>query len=254
MAREQHVVFFDIGNILIDDDPFLAEAFRLIHQALPSESPKARLERFWGDVERALRAHGHKAVDRMGRRCHGRQWPRLRKKIQREIDNRWWNIVRPVPGSLPVLRSLTESHRLGIIANQPPQVVDCLERWDLLPLFDVVVIDSYHHVSKPDLTLFRVALEEAKVDPENGIMVGDRLDNDVIPARRLGMRAVLMWLGADQKGWQPQDEWGEGFVPILERLPVPRWDGIPPKERPMAIVRRWDEVPQALERVLATAF
>jgi FMN phosphatase YigB (HAD superfamily) len=96
-----------------------------------------------------------------------------------------------------------------------------------------------------------VALEEAKTDPGDAIMVGDRLDNDVIPARRLGMRAMLMWLGVDQKRWQPRDEWGKTFLTILERLPVPRWDRIPTKERPMTIVRCWTEVPQALERVIS---
>lgn len=198
-----------------------------------------------------MRAHGHPAVDRIGFKCHGRRWPKLRKDIEKQISRRWWQIVRPIPGSLPVLQSLSEVYRLGIIANQPPQVIDCLDEWGLLGLFEVVVVDSQYQVAKPDPTLFRVALERAKVDPENGIMVGDRLDNDVIPARRLGMMATLMWLGAEHKGWHPSTEWAKRFRGISERLPVPRWDGISPKERPLALVRRWDGLPDTLERLIA---
>jgi FMN phosphatase YigB (HAD superfamily) len=130
MARGQHVVFFDVGNVLIDDDPFLAEAFRLIHQHIHPERPKAQLERFWGDVERALRAHGHRAVERLGVRCHGRQWPKLRKRVQKEIQGRWWEIVRPVPGTLSVLELLRESYRLGIIAK-PPSPIQRFFVWHL---------------------------------------------------------------------------------------------------------------------------
>jgi HAD superfamily hydrolase (TIGR01509 family) len=251
MLRSQQVVFFDVGNVLIDDDPFLAEIFRRIHQAIPSDSPKFQVNRFLGDVERALRVHGHQAVDRIGYRFHGRGWLKLRKKIHDEVEQQWWHLVHAIPGSLPVLDQLHKRYRLGLIANQPPQVMDCLGDLGLLPLFDVVLLDSDYHVAKPDPTLYRLAMEQARIDPEDGAMVGDRLDNDIIPARRLGMRAILMWLAVDKKGWQPGDAWGERFYEILERLPTPRWDRIPPKEHPTSLVRSWDALPIAVEEVWA---
>jgi FMN phosphatase YigB (HAD superfamily) len=116
----------------------------------------------------------------------------------------------------------------------------------MLPLFDVVLLDSQAEVSKPDPAMYRLALEQARVDPQASLMVGDRLDNDVIPARRVGMRAVLLWLGATQKGWESPDPWGRAMRLILERLPAPRWDSIPPKEHPLALARCWEDLPDAL--------
>jgi len=249
MARDQRVVFFDVGNVLIDDDPFLSEIFRHIHQTLPTNSPKAQLERFFADVERALHDHGHNAVERLGYRYYRRLWPKKRKEIRRAIKKAWWRLVRMIPVARDVLEALRQDYRLGIIANQPPEVVECLDRWGLLSLFDVVLLDSQYGVAKPDPALFRLAIEEARVDAEQSLMVGDRLDNDVIPARRLGMRAILLWLTAGEKGWMPQSEWGRRFVKILERLPEPRWDSILPKEQPMALVRRWAALPAELERI-----
>lgn len=247
MPRGERMIFFDVGNVLIDDDPFLCEAFRLIHRAMPAESPRAKMERFLGDVERALRYHGHLAVEQMGSRCLGRAWPKLRRWVQEELERRWWHLVRVIPGALETLGPLHERFRLGIIANQPPQALDFLEREGFLPLFDVVILDSQHTARKPDPALYRIALDHAKVDPPNSLMVGDRLDNDVIPARRVGMRAVLLWLSARQKAWRPRDHWGQIMWPVLERLPAPRWDNILPGERPLAMAKGWEELQEALE-------
>lgn len=251
MARGDRVVFFDVGNVLIDDDPFLCEAFRLIHKEIPPTSPKAQLDRYLGDVERCLRRYGHLAVERIGSKYLGRRWLKLRKTMAREIEGRWWKLARVIPGAREALEGIADRFRLGLLANQPPQSLDFLERHGLIPLFDVVVLDSQHSVSKPDPALFRIALEEAKVDPQDAVMVGDRLDNDIIPARRMGMRAVVLWLGATIKGWRPMDPWAQLMWPIFERLPSPRWDNLPPKERPLAMARGWNEVDKALESAWA---
>ncbi len=247
MAQEERTVFFDIGNVLIDDDPFTAESFRLIYEAIPAKSLKARPDRFWGDVERLMRSHGHASLERLGSRCLGRQWPKIRKRIQSNATDLWWDLARVIPGARPVLEALRERYRLGIIANQPPQALDFLEREGLLPLFDLVFLDSQYGVGKPSSDLFRLAMERAKVGPESAMMVGDRLDNDIVPSRRLGMRAVFLWLSAVEKGWEPEGDWGRTLRRILERLPTPRWDGLPVKERPSAMARGWADLQRAIE-------
>jgi 8-oxo-dGTP diphosphatase/putative hydrolase of the HAD superfamily len=246
MARGQRIVFFDVGNVLIDEDPFLSESFRLIHRAIPTTSPKAQMERYLILVERALRTHLHLAVERVGYRSLGKNWPKVRRAIGVELDRRWWNLARPIPGARGALERLKTQWRLGILANQPPQALEFLEKEGLLELFDVVILDSQHSVSKPDPAIYRIALEEAKVDPQDALMVGDRLDNDVVPARRLGMRAVLLWIPTGEKGWEPRDEWGGLLRPILERLPAPRLEHLLPRERPMAVAKNWEEVGEAV--------
>ena len=50
-------------------------------------------------------------------------------------------------------------------------------------------------VSKPDKAIFLRALAMAGCRPENAVMVGDRLDNDIRPAKDLGMTTVRMRKG-----------------------------------------------------------
>lgn len=47
-------------------------------------------------------------------------------------------------------------------------------------------------VSKPHPRFFEVALAKAGIEAARALMVGDRLDNDVEPARLAGMHAVLL--------------------------------------------------------------
>ncbi len=47
-------------------------------------------------------------------------------------------------------------------------------------------------MSKPDPRFFALALEATGGQPETAVSVGDRLENDYLPARSLGMHAVLV--------------------------------------------------------------
>jgi len=45
---------------------------------------------------------------------------------------------------------------------------------------------------KPDLKAFLAVLEKMGADPDESVMVGDSLENDIIPARSVGMKAILI--------------------------------------------------------------
>ena len=50
-------------------------------------------------------------------------------------------------------------------------------------------------IAKPSPLFFRMILEGIGVGPEEAVMVGDRLDHDIFPAKLLGMRTVRVLLG-----------------------------------------------------------
>ena len=60
---------------------------------------------------------------------------------------------------------------------------------------------------KPDVRLFVRVCEDLGVDPADCIMVGDRIDNDVVPAKLLGMRTVLIRTGRHRE--QMPRSWDE---------------------------------------------
>ena len=105
----------------------------------------------------------------------------------------------PFDDSLEILKLLkSRGYNLGIIANQAIGIEQRLEEWGLLKYFDIVASSAELGVAKPDKLIFEKAFELAGCGPENSVMVGDRLDNDIIPAKDLGMKTV--WI---RKGLAP---------------------------------------------------
>ena len=102
----------------------------------------------------------------------------------------------PFEDALDTLESLKEQgYKLGIIANQSAGTAQRLENWGLLKYFDVVAASAELGVSKPNKLIFEKAIELAGVPAYNAVMVGDRLDNDIIPAKAMGMKTVWIRKG-----------------------------------------------------------
>ena len=95
--------------------------------------------------------------------------------------------------ALPTLRALEEEgYRLGLISNFESWLENLLVELEVGDTFDVSVISGVEGVEKPDVRIYELALERAAVDPERAVHVGDSMSNDIEPARRAGMRTVLL--------------------------------------------------------------
>ena len=99
------------------------------------------------------------------------------------------------PEAEECLRELSKRYKIGIIANQNPGSRERLEKMGLLKYIDIVVASAEEGVAKPDLRIFRIALERADCKPEEVVMIGDRIDNDIIPAKKIGMKTVWIRQG-----------------------------------------------------------
>lgn len=59
----------------------------------------------------------------------------------------------------------------------------------------LVVASAEEGVAKPDSEIFLRALKRAECLPGNAVMIGDRIDNDIEPANRLGMKTIWVRQG-----------------------------------------------------------
>ena len=92
--------------------------------------------------------------------------------------------------------------RVGVAANQPARVAPLLR--GLLEDGELAGISEVWGVAKPDPRFFARIADELELAPGEVAYVGDRVDNDVVPAVAAGMVAVLIrrgpW-GVVQAGW-----------------------------------------------------
>ena len=93
------------------------------------------------------------------------------------------------PDAAPCMRAVRElGYRVGVAANQPA-LADSLLRGSDLP-FEWLLISEVEGVQKPDPAFFERILEVTGLPAGSIAYVGDRVDNDVVPASRAGFVPV----------------------------------------------------------------
>ena len=98
------------------------------------------------------------------------------------------------PDALDCLRALAaDGYRLGVAANQPAATA-ALARGFGIDLA-LVGMSADWGVHKPDPAFFERIARELELPPEKVAYVGDRVDNDVRPAKAAGMVAVFVRRG-----------------------------------------------------------
>ncbi len=123
----------------------------------------------------------------------------------------------PYPNTDETLQYLkSEGYMLGIIANQSLGTAERLEKWGLKKYFDVIVSSAEVGMSKPSKEIFEKAFELADCRAEDSIMVGDRLDNDITPAKALGMTTV--WIRNGLSIYQHPENFGKDADYIIDSL------------------------------------
>jgi HAD superfamily hydrolase (TIGR01549 family) len=84
---------------------------------------------------------------------------------------------------------------LGLAANQPAAAIGWLDEAGIGKYFSHRQVSGHHGFHKPDVRLFLAACADLGVGPGECVMVGDRIDNDIAPARVLGMVTVRFRTG-----------------------------------------------------------
>lgn len=82
---------------------------------------------------------------------------------------------------------------IGVAGNQPEGAAEQLNALGFDA--DFVASSAGWGVEKPSSLFFEKVVEAAEVVAEHVLYVGDRLDNDVLPAQRAGMRSALLARG-----------------------------------------------------------
>jgi putative hydrolase of the HAD superfamily len=89
--------------------------------------------------------------------------------------------------------------KLGIVANQPARMAERLAREGIVHLFTHLGPAGLTGFRKPDPRAFTFACEALNVTVAETIVVGDRIDVDIAPAKALGMAAIQFRSGRHRK-------------------------------------------------------
>ncbi len=204
-------IFFDVGDVLFDEN---AQHQWLFHQLLLTLRTHGKPV-FWDDFNAkrkelaALGPNPEAAIKAtMAFYCANSSetevlWHEAREQYQLMRKPRPYGQL--LDGITPVLRDLKQDFKLGVLANQHPPVAQALIDYGIADLFEVIVISEIVHLYKPDPAIFHYAFDKAGIKPEDAIFVGDRADNDVGPAKAMGMKTVRFKRGLQYVYYNPTD-------------------------------------------------
>ena len=214
-------VFFDVGNVLFDDQGQSCEAYRASWAAIAAARPEWTLTDFFAAREALARAGETWIMATLLRQnldpeAAARLLAELPVRLVAQYDR--WHL--PAPGLTEVLDELGREFRLGIVANQPRECRAALARRGLAKRFAVIGISDELGLHKPDPEFFRWALRQSGAEPARAAMVGDRLDNDIAPAQAVGLQALHLVWADGARAWRPEDDFARDFAESCRREPT----------------------------------
>lgn len=190
-------VFFDLGQTLVSEWDFIDHFDRRFLEVLNGFGARIDMRNYRAVRDNIIRDRkiGHGSVmDLALEVCKavlpaGYGEPVVRRMDPAVKEGRK-TLFRFAEGAELVLKQLSDRCCLGIIANQSEDIVELLQSSGLDRYFKVKTISGAVGLKKPDPKIFSLALKEAGREAKDCIMVGDRLDTDICPANKLGMKTV----------------------------------------------------------------
>src|SRR5690348_15382711 len=209
MAKQTKVIFFDLGETLvtqnIEDNMVTRNALREISPLLPRQvSPEKFFElyREGYKINETIRSRHHveipiqvwmrQLLERVTEDSPSEQL--VSKAIKIIVKARATNGVA-FDDAHPTLKRLSERDvRLGIISNVSSHEVamGILDHVGLTKYFDKYITSASIGIRKPDPGIFRYALMQFNIRPEEAVIVGDSEIHDVGGGYTSGLKTVLI--------------------------------------------------------------
>jgi HAD superfamily hydrolase (TIGR01549 family) len=177
-------VFFDVGETLVDETRLWGEWADILGVT--------RLTLFGCLGALIERGEHHRRVFEIVR--PGLDVERARLEQGRRSFAETFDPTDFYPDAIPCLHALkSRGLTIGLSGNQPAQAEDVLREMGL-PV-DFIASSSSWGLEKPDPRFFQKIIEITGFSPSQIAYVGDRLDNDVLPALEAGLVSIFIRRG-----------------------------------------------------------
>ena len=111
-----------------------------------------------------------------------------------------------------IFKALSGSYDLSIVSNYYGNLETILKDHHIFDYLDRLIDSTIVGIRKPDPAIWKMALDQSGVKPEEFLIIGDSMKNDILPAQSLGCPTVLI-----TKKLLPQEYKGD-WVGSLEML------------------------------------
>ncbi len=184
-------ILYDGGGIIVDETEIEQSIAEIITEILRRFDSGYSIDQYWRDTDEAVYRFAPstykyilwKNIRDVSR--YDRQYAIYLDQVRQRRSP-----LKLTPGIELELRKLHKRFRFALAGQYGTEILDLLRQHDLLELFDSKVTQDDFRITKPDPRYFEQIAAACGVAPVECLMVGDRIDNDVVPARQVGMLSV----------------------------------------------------------------
>ncbi len=138
----------------------------------------------------------------------------LREALQAmySISEQKWKLD---PEATDLLQWLSdERYHIGLISNasDSDDVFTLLKQHGLIDFFEIVLISAEKGLRKPHPSMFLEGIEYFHADPQQCIMVGDKLNMDILGAKQAGMHTIWLTRCEEEKDLPISDNNQPDFI------------------------------------------
>lgn len=205
MQTKYKHIFFDLDRTLWDFETSALEAFDIIHDKyklieIGVESGKQFHDTYTFHNEKLWDLYRVGEISKeilKGKRFHltlqefGVNDKDLAEKIGDDYTTISPKLVNLFPNSIEILEYLHDKYNLHIITNGFSEVQAVkLKSSGMDKYFQEVITSEDAGVKKPDLRIFKYALERTKATSGESLMIGDDYEVDIVGAQNVGLDQV----------------------------------------------------------------
>lgn len=193
----EKAVFFDIDDTLLDTSHFAETARQAAIEAMVENGLPLTKDEAYKLLKKIISEKGsnyNKHFNVLTKEVLGKEDPFLIALGMTTYHNVKFALLRPFPRTTDILVYLREKgYRLGAISNGIT-----IKQWEKLirlrihSFFDSVITSQEIGIEKPNIEIFQEAMRQLNCKAEKSIMVGNKLDIDIMGAVNSGMKAVLV--------------------------------------------------------------
>ncbi len=239
-----------MGGVLVDDQRTMLLLYRRLfehcngHDGINSPGDLLSMRE-----ELLAKGDGRHWVTAIRRLVGEDDWFEYYREMMNELRERYIELNRPIPGIGNVLAWTSEKFKIALAANQFTDCRRVLELAGWLEYFKVFGISEEIGHKKPEPEFFAWILDAVDAKPGNCIMIGDRIDNDIAPAKRLGLRTIWFPIKQGYEHLEPDDEFTRAYIESHKRASL---FSIVPKDEsqePDFTAHSPDELIEGIERI-----
>ncbi len=190
-------VLLDAGGVILDESEQEKIIAEIIVELLSRTNSGYSMSQYQEDIEEAVQSYSPKTYQFVSWK-HFKEDQLLFNEQYDLFFEKWLSLKPPLhlsQGFEKEIKETSKNFQIGIAGQYGREILDLLEKESLLDCFAYTFTQDDFSLTKPDPRYYEQITDACGVDPKQCIMVGDRIDKDVVPAKQLGMKTILIRSG-----------------------------------------------------------